>query len=253
MKQFKLHVSTADDVGKREDQQDALACSHPADYREKGLLAVLADGMGGMEDGAKFSGIAVNEMLKFFEKNPPAEDIVENLHISFHRARETAREALRQKDMPEGGATVVALMIKKNKCAFLSVGDSCIYLMRGGALIRLNRVQNLAVVLDICEAMGYMSTEESKGNIYRKSITNHLCDGRGALCDRNLEPFRICPEDKLILMSDGISEMLSEDEICACITKEDADPAEEMIQAVKAKDHPRQDNMSAIVIEIIPT
>ena len=250
MKQYKLHVSTADDVGKRENQQDALMCSHPGDYRAKGLLAVLSDGMGGVEDGAKFSGIAVSEMMKYFEEKPPAEDIVTELHRNFHRAREIARGQLRQKDMPEGGATVVALMIKKNRGAFLSVGDSSIFLMRGGALIKLNREQNLAAVLDICEAMGYMTKEESKGNIYRKSITNHLCDGRGGLCDRNLKPFKLAPGDKLILMSDGISEMLSEDEICACIAKEDADPAEEMIRAVKAKNNPRQDNMSAIVIEI---
>ena len=252
MKQFKLQVSIADDVGKRENQQDALACSHPGDYREKGLLAVLSDGMGGMEDGAKFSNIAVSEMLRFFEGRPAAADIAGELHLNFHRAREKARRELKQKDTPEGGATVVALMIRKNKCAFLSVGDSSICLYRGGTLIRLNREQNLAYTLDICEAMGYMTREEARDNLFRKSITNHLCDGRGGLCDRNLKPFRLCPGDKLILMSDGISEMLAESEICACIFKEDADPAEELIRAVKAKANPRQDNMSAIIIEIFP-
>ena len=252
MKQFKLQVSAADDVGRRENQQDALACSHPGDYREKGLLAVLSDGMGGMADGAKFSNIAVSEMLKYFEGRPAADNIVEDLHKNFHRAREMARRELKQKDTPEGGATVVALMIRKNRCAFLSVGDSSIFLYRGGALIKLNREQNLAYTLDICEAMGYMTRQEARGNLFRKSITNHLCDGRGGLCDRNLKPFRLCPGDKLILMSDGISEMLEQSEICACINKDDADPAEEMIKAVKAKANPRQDNMSAIIIEIYP-
>ena len=250
MKQYKLNVCTAEDVGRRENQQDAFACSHPGDYREKGLLAVLSDGMGGMADGAKFSNIAVSEMIRYFESRPPADDIVSELHRSFHTAREAARRQLRDKDTPEGGATVVALMIRKNRCAFLSVGDSCIYLYRGDGLIRINREQNLAVTLDMCEALGYMTSEEAKGNMYRKSITNHLCDGRGGLCDRNLKPFRLRPGDKLVLMSDGVSDMLSEDEITSCLIADDIDPAAEMVELVRRKNNPRQDNTSVIVIEM---
>lgn len=250
MKQYDLQVSSAESIGKRDSQQDALVCSHPADYREKGLLAVLSDGMGGMRDGAKYSNIAVSEMIRFFERRPPAERISEELHRNFHSARAVARKSLSNKEAPEGGATVAALMIRKNRCAFLSVGDSCIYLYRGGGLIRLNREQNLGYALDICAGMGYIGWSEAKSNGFRRSITNHLCDGRENLCDRNLTPFRLRPGDKLLLMSDGVSEMLGEDEICACILNEEVEIANEIIAAVERKGNPHQDNMSVIVIEL---
>lgn len=249
MKRFRIRLKGCEDNGDRSAQQDAWGVSAEEHYPKRGLLAVLSDGMGGMEAGERFSRIAVDEMLRAFGESPVEDDACTVLLNSYGAARRKAMELSRVEDL-DGGATVVAVLIKDNQCAFLSVGDSRLYLLRNGGLIQLNREQTLGVALDEGAALGYVFKEEAERNIHRASLTNHLCMPEERPCDRNIAPFRLAPGDRIALMSDGVSGSLSEEELTKILSMPGVSGAEAAIAAIKEKKLPRQDNMSILLLAV---
>ena len=68
------------EIGRRKNQQDTLAYSEVADeacLKEKGALFVVADGMGGLSDGAEVSSMLAVKMLQFFDSNDFGENPAE--------------------------------------------------------------------------------------------------------------------------------------------------------------------------------
>lgn len=246
-RQLHILVMGSSDVGRRDSQQDAYLASDAQLYRERGILAVLSDGMGGMRNGEHFSAIAVEEMVRCFSEEEPMQDICSELLRAYGSARERALASCEEDD-PEGGATVVAVLVRKNMCAFLSVGDSRIYLLRGGALIQLNREQTLGRTLDEAASLGYIPREEARENLRRASLTNHICQQEARLSDRCGAPFRLRPGDKLALMSDGVFGTLNEDVLTRCLSLSGAQGADEIIREIKLCDKARQDNSSVLVL-----
>lgn len=249
--QYRFVASAAQDIGSRQRQEDALKFSSEEAYRTKGLMAVLADGMGGMMDGDKFSAIATEEMIGHFETASLEMDMCQCL-LNCYAAAQKRAIAEQSPDDDEGGSTVTAVLIRDMVCAFLSVGDSRIYLLRNNGLIQLNREQILGTMLDERAAFGIISREEAELNIRRSALINHL--GREGLvgCDFCSEPFQLANGDKLALMSDGVFGTLSDDELCELLQLPVEDASQAVIDAVLAKEKPRQDNCSILIIAVEP-
>lgn len=242
-------VNSSQQLGDRSEQQDSFGVSPPDLMPTKGLLAIVADGLGGMLNGALYSQIAVETMQRQFQTAAVMEDGADQLLDAYRAAHE---EALRQrKTENEGGSTVVAVLIRKDQCSFLSSGDSRIYLVRGGKLLQLNREQTLGVMLDERAALHFISQEEADNNIRRKALFNHLGLTPPKAPDRNLTPFRLLPGDRLALMTDGVFGTLDLPELhhwlCAPVGK----AADFTIKAVMAKQKPRQDNCTVLTIDSI--
>ena len=240
-------VEHAQSIGNRSKQEDAILYSDESVYERKGILAVLSDGMGGLSDGEKFSALATECMVRHFENTEPMEDICEELRACFDVAQRAA--LVLQKDGSQGGATVVAVLIRNWKCAFLSVGDSSICLLRNGGLIHLNRKHTLGVSLDESVALGYLDEEFARSNIHRNSLTSHLGSENEIKCDVCSVPFSIMPGDRIALMSDGITGTLDEEELTRLLGKGTCENAANcMIGAVLRSEKPRQDNASILII-----
>lgn len=246
-----LHVSKCEYIGAREIQQDSCGCTDSAIYRQKGMLAVVSDGIGGMQDGEKFSRIAVDEMTKSFSASDASHPLDKRLMQAYQAARAAAQQTCEDPDDPEGGATVIAAAICDDRCTFLSVGDSRIYLLRGGELILLNREQTLGVMLDEGAAFGYISAQDAEGNTMRKSLTNHLCEARDKPADIYRDTFALQAGDRLALMSDGVFSALSEEEIRSVLRSPAPKTSAVLIDMVKQKALPKQDNSSVIVISVM--
>lgn len=246
---LKLHIEEDDgsDIGSRSQQQDAYMVSDERLYKERGLLAVLSDGMGGMRNGERFSRIAVEEMVRSFSEEQPVDDICAELLRAYASARAKAMASC-EEDEPEGGATVVAVLIRNNMCAFLSVGDSRIYLLRGGGLIQLNREQTLGRRLDEAAKLGYIPQEEAQSNLRRAALTNHLCEPEQKPLDRCGKPFALRSGDKLALMSDGVFGTLNEGDIARYLMHEGTLGASEIIDEIRFRKKNRQDNASVLVL-----
>lgn len=244
---YAYFVAQAQSVGDRSKQEDAILCSDGSVYEQKGFLAVLSDGMGGLSDGEKFSALATNCMVEHFEKTEPMNDICEELRTCFDAAQRTALAV--QKEGCQGGATVVAVLIRNQRCAFLSVGDSSICLLRNGGLIYLNRKHTLGASLDESVAFGYLDEEFARSNTRRNSLTNHLGSENEVQCDVCSVPFSIMPGDRIALMSDGVTGTLDEAELARLLGKGTCETAVNcVIGAVLRCEKPRQDNASILVI-----
>lgn len=248
---YRIHVNKSSYIGERTIQQDSCAITDASVSAQTGMLAVLSDGIGGMQHGERFSQLAVETMMKSFEASGGNEDLCARLVQAYGSAREAAKQICGDPEDPIGGATVAAVAIRKGRCAFLSVGDSRIYLMRGGELILLNREQTLGVALDEYAALGYISAQDAEGNTRRKSLTNHLCEPRDKPPDMCAEPFQLRIGDRLAIMSDGMFSALSDEEILEVMRAPAREISSSMINRVKRKALPRQDNSSVIAIAVM--
>jgi len=244
---YKIITDTAMDKGRREIQQDAVCIS---EHGRRGFLAVLSDGIGGMEGGELFSKIATDEMAKGFETGNIAGDLCNRLEMLYESARSKALE-FKDTQRIDGGATVVAVLIRNDLCAFLSAGDSRIYLYRGGGLIQLNREHTYGKKLDEMAALGRIPREEARHNIYRKALTNNLTEANDPDWDICARPFRVQAGDKIVLMSDGVFGALDDDMLAGLMSGAADQCAHRIIEAVRNRDMPRQDNNSAIVISLV--
>ena len=241
-----LRVRWKQHLGARTDQQDACAVSSAEVYEQKGLLAVLSDGMGGLSRGAVYSKIATETMVARFQSEPPQADPCAELLGLFMAAQAEALRMHREEN--EGGATVVAVLVRNGRCAFLSCGDSRIYLLRGNGLIQLNREHSLGAVLDERAAFGYLPEEEALYNTKRAALTNHLGMAQLKAVDRNLTPFALLPGDRIAMMSDGISNTLNDDTLCRLLRGNFDTAPDLVIGQVIAAAHPKQDNASLLLV-----
>lgn len=233
--------------GCRSNQEDAVNSSCGGElYYRKGILMVLSDGMGGMSDGEKFSEIAARVMVDHFEKIDPMEDMTKELLNCFGEAQQEALKLTREGI--NGGATVVAILIRDHRCTFLSVGDSSLCLLRRGGLIHLNRKQTLGLTLDESVALGYLGEEYAAKGVRKHALTSHL-GSEDVTCDVCSVPFIVHPGDRIALMSDGVTGQLSDEELAEAIGTGTCRQAVEcVISKVRAKGNPRQDNASIILV-----
>lgn len=249
---FVIRASMHQMLGDRENQEDSIGISRPEDFPSKGLLAVLSDGMGGMERGEVYSSMAVNAMLEAFHGAPADADLTQGLRRMYQQVRaEAARLWTGAERVEDGGATLAAAIVRGEWLAFLSVGDSSIDLFRGGGLVRLNRHQTVGVRLDERAALGYIPEEVAQMNLHRSALTNHINTVRDVPCDVCSHPVQLLPGDRILITSDGITDTLAPQILTGILTWQDEYAAQAIIAETERLALPRQDNASAIVLDVL--
>lgn len=246
----------AQDVGRRSEQQDSFGFSDPTDrdfMAHGGLLAVVADGIGGLARGAEASRIAVRSFLGAYATKDREEPVAQALR----RAVEAADRAVfkfaesvgLQKDV---GSTLVAAAFAPHGLHWISVGDSAIYLFRRPTLSLLNHPHTLAARLAQMVERGELSAEAAKMDPDRDALTSYV--GAGALVEVDTEeqPITVAGGDFVVLCSDGLFRALGPDDIAAAI-----DPAgdgqaacDTLIRRALARNLPHQDNVTVLCVKI---
>ncbi len=156
-----LTVGKVHGIGQRGNQQDSLTVTSQELYDTHGMLAVLADGMGGLEHGEKVSQCVVMSMNKTFlqTRNLSSNEV---LHHLLEVANGEVNRLLGYEHLGKCGSTVVAGLIKEDMFDFISVGDSRIYLYRQGSLMQLNREHNYIRELQNKAINGEGTLEEAR-------------------------------------------------------------------------------------------
>ena len=239
-------IGNAQNIGARKDQQDSFGLSAMDAVPNVGLLAVVADGMGGLNNGAVYSKTAVQAALQSF-RDERAEKSDE---ATLLRVLKRAREAVDDTGLTDGGTTFVAALIRNQKLHFISVGDSRICLMRNGGLIQLNREHIYGRELDDLAANGMLSEEEAAADSQRAAITSYLGKREELAVDRNINAISLFSGDKIALMSDGVYNYMPETELTALLCRKPMEAAEAVEKAILAKNNLHQDNITIIVLEI---
>ncbi|MCI8274428.1 MAG: serine/threonine-protein phosphatase [Lachnospiraceae bacterium] len=244
-------VGNLQHIGEREEQQDSFAISDfadPAVSRQKGCLAVVADGMGGMKNGGRISAMVTASLLGKFEERQFPDDIPLEL---LQWAQEANEEVLQHlgSHVGESGSTLVAAWVKDGRLHYLSVGDSRICLLRSGTLTVLNREHVYGSELDERAARGEISLEEARSDPQRHALTSYIGSNPLQKIDRSLYGFPLLAGDKILLMSDGVFGTLSDMEILAEAEYEAPAMAEALLGRVLSHRKPEQDNFTAVILQ----
>ena len=246
-------IANVHGVGKRDSQQDAFAvssCSDESLCAQKGVLAVLADGMGGYSHGADISAIVVNTFMEGFAlKNRFGETAREELTGLLGVAVKRVAAFMEENAVELGGSTLVAVLIKDGWMDYLSVGDSRLCLVRNGTLTTLNKAHNYGAELDELVQKGVYSKEYAESNPQRNALTSFIGIRELKKVDGSESPFQLLEGDRLILMSDGVFNTLSDEEILNCMKQDVYASAQSLDRLIQKKDDAEQDNYTAILIE----
>lgn len=242
----KLH-----NVGKRSSQQDSFAVSDEKDTKlceEKGLIAIVADGMGGLSDGDKISSMVTLSLFKHFYEKPLADFPGDTLLEMLRNANKEVNTFLKKKT-ERCGSTLVTGIIKDKKLYWLSVGDSHIYLYRGGNLMQLNREHTYKEELDLKVVNGEISMEEAIKNPQRTALTSYIGMGQLEKIDKNSAPVELKKGDRLIFATDGVFGTMKETQIASVMQYPVEESIRRMNDWIQAVGKNNQDNYTAVIIE----
>lgn len=200
------------DIGRRRsNNQDAKAVlpASPQQFRTRGWLFVVADGMGAHAAGELASAIAAERVPKIYEQrsqySPPLALLLslDTVNAEINAKGESGHEF---KGM---GTTCTTLAILPRGAIVGHIGDSRCYRVRGRTIEQLSRDHSLVWEL---ESAGGMSREQAADAAPKNIITRSM--GPNPRVDVDLEgPFPVIAGDVFLLCSDGLSGQVSDEEI----------------------------------------
>lgn len=242
-----IHVGKAHGIGGRSSQQDSFSVSPAELYGQNGVLAVVADGMGGLENGDKASQAAVISAMESFYQ--VAGTGMERLLQLLAVARDAVNASKAELNTAEGGTTLLMGLIQNGEFHYVSVGDSRIYLYRSGRLVQLNREHSYLYDQLKHAVNGKIGITEALANEKNACITSYLGMPELSYIDIPATPISVLPKDKFLLMSDGVYNALTQEEICLAMRHPAQDAAEAIQSFISTKNFQDQDNYTLVVLE----
>jgi len=249
---------------------DVASLSHPGmvrSHNEDSIatdaalgLVVLADGMGGYNAGEVASGMAtsviVTEMRQVLESTQPNQiDPRTNQTIAARLLREQVlranssiyQAAQNQPQYAGMGTTLVASLFYDNRVLVAHLGDSRLYLMRDGELRQVTRDHSL---LQEQIDSGLLTVEQAKNAQHKNLVTKAL--GIDPSVEPEIHEYPTQPGDIYLLCSDGLCDMVEDEEIGATLRALGANlklAAQQLVQM--ANDNGGRDNVSVILVRVL--
>jgi len=253
----KIDFAELTDTGRvREHNEDAIGS-----IGDIGLM-VLADGMGGYNAGEVASGIAVQIVTNLAAEGANREErhdvdpqsgmmrqsIV--LRDAIYRANKIIYQTAQSQTDCEGmGTTIVACMFYDDKISVAHVGDSRAYRLRGGQLHQVTLDHSL---LQELVDRGFYSAEEAQRSTNRNYVTRAL--GVEPTVEVEVHEYDVLPDDIYLLCSDGLCDMVEDDDIHLTISTFN-DSLEVVGQQLVdlANDQGGRDNISVMLAQVKET
>ena len=241
-----IQVGKLHQLGDRESQQDCLAVSPEELYSSKGILAIVADGMGGLADGDKVSQTVASTMMNGFMMNREASP---ELILALTTEANQAVNRFLGANQGRSGSTLVAGIVRDGLFSYVSVGDSRICLYRQGLLSQLNREHIYRNELRTQAINGLGTLWDAGTHPKAAGLTSYLGMGELKYVDIPAEPLRVCADDKIILMSDGVYNAMTLPELEAALALPAQQAADTIGATIHAKAFRHQDNYTAVILQ----
>ncbi|RMH11058.1 MAG: serine/threonine protein phosphatase [Gemmatimonadetes bacterium] len=248
----RLTLGNAQHIGAREEQQDAFGFSDVADpdvLGHAGLLALVADGMGGGHDGGQAARAASSAFIAAYEAKPadqPVPDALLDALDAANRAVVAVRGALEEGEV---GTTLMAAVFLPGRLYWLSVGDSRAYLLRDGALTRLTHDHSVETDLFRQVVRGGLDREAALADPERAYLTSYLGLDTVPAAYRTLRSFPLKDGDRLLLCSDGIYGALDEASLRTHLAGGAVADPEALVERIVGLARPGQDNLTAVTVD----
>ena len=224
------------------------------------LLFAVADGMGGERCGGRAAELATRALAEYF-RSPASELNSSNLSDQSGTLQATqdrmatairlANDRILQESATIAecsgmGCTVSALAINGDVATVGSVGDSRVYLFRGGQLIQLTRDDS--IVMELLDS-GAIIPEQTRSHPLRNVLTQSV--GTKESVEIQIIEFALASRDRLLISSDGLHGILTDTVIREILASTDElqDVARDFVAAARELGGP--DNISCIVIECL--
>ena len=250
-----LEIASHTDPGMvRSHNEDSIAS-----IAEKGLV-VLADGMGGYNAGEVASGMATTvittELRQLLEDHAPHEvdpqggqkAALKMLREQVAKANTSIYQASQSQPQYAGmGTTLVVALFYDNKMMVAHIGDSRLYRMRGDEFGQVTKDHSL--LQEQIDA-GMLTKEQAKLSSNKNLVTRAL--GIDPAVEPEIHEYDTLPGDIYLLCSDGLSDMVSDDDIGMALQALGANlelAAQQLVQM--ANDNGGRDNVSVILIKIL--
>ena len=228
-------------LGDREEQQDAFCLVR----RRGALFAAVCDGIGGLPGGALASRSAVEALQDAW---------LENLNAApahfYRQAVDWMDRAVVEKSLG-GGSTVVSVWLQDGRLFWLSIGDSGLYLLRGGQLRRLAEAHTYASYLQSALAQGSITQEAYAREMKNgRALTSYLGMNGVRQYAQNPQSAVLERGDMVLLCSDGLTQAVPEERLAALLnTKRSVRSLSELLRrAVLAHTGGRQDNATLVLV-----
>jgi len=247
---LEIRVSVATNPGcVRAENQDAAIFSRPADDRAlatHGVIALVADGMGGCNGGEVASSMACEKIPKaYFAGNGPTPAA---LRAAFETANaEIYQAAQAQPGLRGMGTTAVAFAITSSHGWLAYVGDSRLYLVRRGQIYRMS--EDHSVVFEMVHR-GLLTAEEARNHEDRNVLSRALGSRPQVEVSCWDEPFPIQPGDRYLLCSDGLHDLVTDQTMLDLARSGELSVATANLVRT-ANENGGHDNISVILLEAV--
>ena len=225
----------------------------PARFEETGYIAIVADGMGGAAGGEVASRLAITTLINIVLHVPDwimrldeehSQKVMRRAASYYRKVNERLVNEARLKPELRGmGTTMTGAYSLGDDLFVIHVGDSRAYLYRDGILRRLTKDHTHAQML---ADAGIIRPEAVGTHRLRHVLTNAL---GGDESDGNAEihRMRLFDGDRILLCSDGLHDMVEDEEIVEILKREPAsNPACEAL-VKSALDNGGKDNVTVVV------
>lgn len=251
---MELTFAAATDVGRqRNHNEDNFLID------KKLSLFVVADGMGGHASGEVASHLAVHELRAAVDASRETIDgfaqgaagiTPQDVLVVLEQAVQQACQAifLRGQQEPDKrgmGTTASALLVVGDRGFIAHVGDSRIYLLRGGQVVQLTEDHSLLNELMRRGRLTRDGLESSPYKAYKNAVTRAV--GVYETVQSDTFDFEILPGDQFLLCTDGLHAYLKDDDLVALLSREDlAETPKKLVELANAGGG--HDNITAIVV-----
>jgi protein phosphatase len=242
---MKLIYAGKSDKGKlRKTNEDFYACQKINDDE---YLFVVADGMGGHQAGDVASKLGTLTFIRQYislreSKIPIQEALRESIAGANDKILEKATEDLQKRGM---GTTFSAAVLSDMTAHIVHVGDSRIYIARGNEMARLTTDHTF---VEKMVEEGRLTEQEARDHP-QKNILYMSLGARQSFTPEISESFGLKDNDMLVLCSDGLNNMVTDEEIKKYIN--DYNPSKAVDKLVKlANENGGIDNITLLVIHV---
>lgn len=243
---FKIY-SISETGPTRTSNEDSITWLFPGNNKQV-LFAMIADGMGGHNAGEVASNLACSVAEHFIQSGIMRHNIPGMIQALFQQMHTSIISAANENaDYSGMGTTAVLIFIQQGQIFFGHVGDSRIYRCRKGQLQQLSTDHTLVNQM-------IREGKLQPGDVETSQMKHLLLQALGTaekIKPEIGESFAVLPGDYYFLCSDGIYDVLSNDEMQALLSMQKPAFSIECIRSL-CYERKAQDNFSALIIEIIP-
>lgn len=248
---YDLVTSFLSDVGcVRELNEDSGACVCPNDAglrASKGVLAIVADGMGGHSAGEVASGLAVEVIKRAYYED--ADEPQAALKKAFQEANREIYKAAEKDEARKGmGTTCTALVLQNGTAISAHVGDSRLYLVRDGQIYLMT--EDHSAVMEMVKA-GVITLEQARHHPDKNVILRAMGSHPEVEVATWQEPFPVKPGDSFLVCSDGLYDLVEDEEIKQIVMINNPQAACESLVAL-ARERGGHDNITVVITSLKP-